>query len=87
MEQRTAHPLSHVDAMGRDKRRQVSGRTYGPTRTRIAVRFAIFFAIVIVLVVAAKIAVDELDKPPDTISNEAPWAQPDSPQRPPKSLE
>ena len=87
MEHRTAHPPSHVDAMGRDKRRQVTGGTYGPTRTRIAVRFAIFLAIVIVLVVAAKIAVDELDKSPDTVSNEAPWAQPDSPQREPRPLQ
>ena len=87
MEHRTAHPPSHVDAMGRDKRRQVTGGTYGPTRTGIAVRFAIFLAIVIVLVVAAKIAVDELDKPPDTVSNEAPWAQPDSPQREPRPLQ
>jgi hypothetical protein len=87
MEQRMAQPPSNVDAMGRDKRRQVAGGTYGPTRTRIAVRFAIFLAIVIVLVVAAKIAVDELDKAPDTISNEAPWAQPDAPQRHPRPLE
>jgi hypothetical protein len=87
MEERTAHEPSHVDAMGRDKRRQVAGGTYGPTRARIAARFAIFFAVVIVLVVAAKIAVDELDKAPETISNEAPWAQPDSPQRDPKPIQ
>jgi hypothetical protein len=76
-----------VDAMGRDKRRKVAGGTYGPTRARIAVRFAIFFAVVIALLVAAKIAVDELDKPPDKISDEAPWAQPDSPQRDPKPIQ
>jgi hypothetical protein len=78
---------SRVDAMGRDKRRPVVGEVYGPTRARIAIRFAIFFAAVIVLLVAAKIAVDELDQPPDTISNEAPWAQPDAPQREPNAIQ
>ncbi len=78
---------SHLDAMGRDKRRQVVGEVYGPTRARIALRFAIFLAVVIVLLVAAKIAVDRLDKAPETTSSEAPWAQPGSPQRPPRSLE
>lgn len=73
--------------MGLDKRRQVRGGVYGPTRTRIVVRFAIFLAVVIALAVAAKIAVDELDQPPDASSNEAPWAEPDAPQRPPNPIQ
>jgi hypothetical protein len=86
MEERTAPTVSNVDAMGLDKRRQVRGKVYGPTRLRIFVRFAIFFAVVIALAVGAKIAVDELDKP-EKVGNEAPWAQPDSPQREPNPIQ
>lgn len=82
-----AEAPSDRDAMGLDKRRQVAGEVYGPTRARIATRFVIFFAFVILLLVGAKIAVDQLDQPSDSISTEAPWAQPDSPQRQPKPLQ
>ena len=78
---------SDTDAMGREKRRQVAGGVYGPTRARIVTRFVIFFAFVILLLVGAKIAVDQVDQPPDTVSSEAPWAQPDSPQRESKPLQ
>ncbi|HSJ18192.1 MAG TPA: hypothetical protein VK920_08880 [Solirubrobacterales bacterium] len=78
---------SDVDAMGLDKRRQVGDGTYGPTRTRIAARFAISIAVVLALAVAAKIAVDELDQPPKSNPAEAPWAQPDAPQREPRPLQ
>jgi hypothetical protein len=85
---RTERPApSDVDAMGLDKRRQVSGGTYGPTRTRVIVRFVIFFAVVVALFVAARIAVDELDQPPKSSPAEAPWAQPDAPQREPGPLQ
>ena len=87
MEERTANASSHEDAMGLDKRRQIRGKVYGPTRLRIFMRFAIFFAVVALLAVGAKIAVDELDKPPETTANEAPWAQPDSPQREPNPIQ
>ena len=78
---------SDVDALGLDKRRRVTGGTYGPTRGRIAARFAIFLAAVVALAVAAKIAVDELDQPPKASPAEAPWAEPDAPQRQPKPLQ
>jgi hypothetical protein len=78
---------SDVDAVGLDKRRQVKGGTYGPTRARIATRFAILIAVVAALAVGAKIAVDELDQPPKSTSAEAPWAEPDAPQREPNPLQ
>jgi hypothetical protein len=87
MEERTAEAPSHADAMGLDKRRQVRGKVYGPTRLRIFVRFAIFFAVVALLAVGAKIAVDELDKPPETTADEAEWAKPGAPQREPNPLQ
>jgi len=78
---------SDVDALGLEKRRQVRGGTYGPTRARIAARFAIIIAAVVALAFGAKIAVDELDQPPKSNPDEAPWAQPDAPQRQPPTLQ
>jgi hypothetical protein len=76
-----------VDALGLDKRRQVQGGVYGPTRARIAARFAILIAALVALAAAAKIAIDELDQPPKSSPAEAPWAQPDAPQREPSPLQ
>jgi hypothetical protein len=87
MEQSTAHTPSDVDAMGQHKRRQVVGHTYGPTRARLITRFVIFVVVVVLLLVGAKIAVDKLDQPRDKISTEAPWAQPDAPQREPNPIQ
>jgi hypothetical protein len=78
---------SDTDAMGLDKRREVTGRVYGPTRARIFTRFAIFFGVVILFLVAAKIAIDQLDKPPESNPAKAPWSAPDSPQREPNPLQ
>jgi hypothetical protein len=75
------------DALGLDKRRQVQGGVYGATRAQIAARFAISIAVLIALAVGAKIAVDELDQPPKSSPAEAPWAQPDAPQREPGPLQ
>jgi hypothetical protein len=87
MEESTARTSSNVDAMGLDKRRQVRGKVYGPTRLRIFMRFAIFFAVVALLAVGAKIAIDRLDEPPKTNATEAPWAQPGAPQREPNPIQ
>jgi hypothetical protein len=87
MEERTANASSQVDAMGLDKHRQVRDKVYGPTRLRIFMRFAIFFAVVALLAVGAKIAIDRLDEPPNTNATEAPWAQPDAPQREPNPIQ
>jgi hypothetical protein len=87
VEERPARTPWEFDAMGLDKRRQVLGGLYAPTRARIAARLAIFVAVVEVLLVAARIAVDELDQPPETISNEAPWAEPDARQRKPNPIQ
>ena len=81
------HAPSRVDAMGRDKRRQVIGHAYAPTRGRQLTYYGIFVAIIIVLVVGAKIAVDELDKAPENIENTAPWSQENAPQVPPQRFE
>lgn len=78
---------SELDAMGKDKRRQVIGGTYGPTRTRIFATFATTFAVIAVLVIGFYLLAKELDQPPETNQVEAPWSAPDAPQRPPKDLQ
>ena len=65
---------STEDAMGLDKRRQVTGGTYGPTRTRVIMRFVVFFAIVAAIFVGLLFLVDQLDQPPQSSGDEAPWS-------------
>ena len=73
-ERLAGHDHDTEDAMGRDKRRQVKGESYGPSRTRVIVSFLVFFAIVGVLFIGLLFAVDKLDQPPDTVQAKAPWA-------------
>lgn len=79
-ERLAGHDYSDVDAMGLSKRRSVVGGTYGPTRTRIIATFATFFAVVAVLAIGFFLLAKELDQPPDSNPDEAPWSVPDAPQ-------
>jgi hypothetical protein len=81
------HEQSQVDAMGQDKRRQVVGKTYGPTFARQATLYGIFLVIVVALGFGIKIAVDHFDQPPDHFKAQAPWAQPGVKQIKPKPLQ
>ena len=81
------HEPSRVDAMGKDKRRQVIGHAYAPTRARQLTYYGVAIGVVVLLFIGGRIAVDELDKAPDTIENQAPWSQGDSPQAPPQRFE
>lgn len=79
--------ISDTDAMGKDKRREVVGGTYGPTRARVFATFAAFFAIVAALTVGFYFLAKELDQPPAENPDEAPWSAADAPQSPPKPLQ
>jgi hypothetical protein len=81
------HTPSSVDAMGKDKRRQVIGHAYAPTRARQLTYYGTALAVIVVLFVGGKIAVDQLDKAPDKIENQAPWSKDNSPQIPPQRFE
>jgi hypothetical protein len=81
------HDISNVDAMGLEKRRSVVGHRHAASFARQATLYGIFLAVVAVLAIGAKILVDKADQPPATIEQQAPWAQPDAPQRPPKPLQ
>lgn len=73
-----------VDAMGQDKRRQVVGKSYGPTAARQAAVYLTVVAVLVVLFIGGSIAVGKLDEAPKDNAAEAPWARPDSPQTPPR---
>jgi hypothetical protein len=81
------HEQSDVDAMGQDKRRQVVGKTYGPTLARQAALYGIFLVIVVAIGFGIKVAVDHFDQPPKHFAAEAPWAQKGVKQIKPKPLQ
>ena len=88
VEERLArHEQSDVDAMGLDKRREVVGGSYSPSFARQATLYGIFLVVVIALGVGFKLLADELDKPPETNPDVAPWAQEDAPQTPPAQID
>ena len=87
-EERLDHDkISDKDAMGQDKRREVIGGTYGPTRTRVIATFATFIAVVAALSVGFYFLAQELDQPPSENPDESPWSLPDAPQQPPKPIQ
>lgn len=64
---------SNEDAMGLDKRRQVIGGTYSPTKTRQIVMWVIFVVVVGAGAFGLKTLADDLDKPPAKVEDQAPW--------------
>jgi hypothetical protein len=66
---------SDVDAMGQDKRRQVIGHSYGPSR-RSQIMFFVAVAAVLIIVVGGWFAlVAAFDNPPSDSNGGAPWSQ------------
>jgi hypothetical protein len=88
VEERLArHDQSSVDAMGRDKRREVVGQSYGPSFARQAALYLIFVAVVVAIAFGVKLLIDNYDQPPNHFAAKAPWAQPGVKQIPPKPLQ
>ena len=79
--------ISNEDAMGRDKRREVVGGKYGPSRTRVFGTFAAFFAVVAVIAGGFYFLTKELDQPPEENADVAPWSASDAPQTAPRPLQ
>ena len=67
------HEQSDTDAMGLDKRRQVTGGRYRASRSRQIVVYASVLAFVVAAAVGFKLLADELDQPPDKVADQAPW--------------
>jgi hypothetical protein len=78
-EAKRAQP-SDVDAMGKDKRRQVIGNVGGPSRRSQFLFFGSVAAIAILLIGGWFLAVSILDQPKDEYPDKAPWSSPDAPQ-------
>lgn len=81
------HAQSELDAMGKDKRREVVGHTYGPTVARQVTLYGVFLALVAALVFGGKMLTDKLDEPPASNPDKAPWSQADVKQIPPKPIQ
>jgi hypothetical protein len=69
------HTSSAVDAMGQDKRRQVVGHSYGPSRRSQVMFFVAVAAILVVVVGGWLTLVAMFDKPPTHFKDSAPWSQ------------
>ncbi len=69
-----------MDAMGLDKRRPVVGGQYGASVTKQVTLYGAALAIMIALVVGFIVLAGELDQPPETSEDQAPWSRPDAPQ-------
>lgn len=77
-----AHVPSEVDAQGQDKRRQVIGHAYGPSKKTQFVFFIAVAAVVAILAGGYLLAIAKFDQPEDTYADEAPWSQTDAQQIP-----
>jgi hypothetical protein len=84
--EKAAH-ASDTDAMGRDKRRQVVGGTYGMTTAKLTVLYATVVAVIAGAAFGLYLLAKDLDQPPEKISTEAPWAEQDAPQRPTRAIQ
>jgi hypothetical protein len=73
-EEAKRHKPSDVDAMGQDKRREVVGHSYGPTK-RSQIMFFVAVGAVLVVIVGGWLAlVSAVDKPPKNFEDSAPWS-------------
>jgi hypothetical protein len=73
-EEAKRHVPSHVDAMGQDKRREVVGHSYGPTRRSQIMFFVAAAAVAVAIVGGWLVLVGLFDKPPTHFKDSAPWS-------------
>jgi hypothetical protein len=77
-----AHEASTVDAMGKDKRREVIGHAYGPSRKSQLAVLGGFIAVVLIVIFGLGAIARNSDATPKSNPDLAPWGQPDAPQTP-----
>src|SRR3954451_23196907 len=89
VEERLArHEQSEVDAVGKDKRRPVVGKSYGPSKTRQLVLYGVFLAVVAVLAFGGYLLIQSQDTGVGkNVPNTAPWSKPGAKQIPPKPIQ
>lgn len=84
-----AEPVANnrLDAMGNDKRRQVGGQTYGPTKTKQLTVYGVFVGLVLAFGILGYWGATTIDDRERKIENTAPWAQPDAPDLAPADVD
>lgn len=81
------HEQSTTDAMGNDKRRAVTERSYGASKTKRLALYGGFLVVLAVIVFAVQLAISQFDKPRDRNGvDPAPWAQDEARQVQPTPL-
>jgi hypothetical protein len=73
-EEAKRHEPSTVDAMGQDKRREVVGHSYGPSKRSQIMFFVAVGAVVVVIVGGWLALVSAFDNPPTEFKDSAPWS-------------
>ncbi len=73
-EEAKRHQPSDVDAMGQDKRRQVVGHSYGPSRRSQIMFFVAVAAVAVVVIGGWLVLVGLFDKAPTHVKDAAPWS-------------
>ena len=67
------HEQSDKDAMGLDKRRQIIGGSYGPTKTRQIVTWLVVVVVIGGAAFGLSKLASNLDEPPKQVEDQAPW--------------
>lgn len=81
-EEAKQHEPSDVDAMGQDKRREVVGHSYGPSRRSQLMFFVAVGALALLIVGGSIAAVSAFDQPEDEYPDKAPWSEADGANNP-----
>ncbi len=76
------HEPSKVDAMGKDKYRQVIGHAYGPSRRSQIAVLGGTLAVVLILIFGVGAWARHSDEVPASNPDAAPWSDPSAPQIP-----
>ena len=89
VEERLAkHDQSELDARGLDKRRQVVGQSYGPSKARQLGMYAIFLAVATTVVIGGIVLIGKLDTGVGKkVPHSAPWSKPGVRQIKPKPIQ
>ena len=81
------HEQSDTDAMGLDKRREVIGGQYSPSKGRQLATYGAVIGVVVLIVGGLLFAVNKVDQPEESYPDEAPWAQQGAADREPPPLD
>jgi hypothetical protein len=83
-EAKAAEP-STEDAMGQDKRRQVVGHSYGPSKKSQLFFFVAVAAVIVVVAGGYALAIAAFDQPQDEYPDKAPWSAANAEPKPTRS--